>query len=446
VLRDLAVCHGLLGDWQNAMFWSEQSHLMKRRIRAIKPVPVAATTVLDPRPVTVAKPGTAKPGTAKPGLGTAKPDTVTSIDERADQEQEPVDLDAQLEARAQELVAELANLPVPLHTDTAHQALPLVLPIRTMPQPFTVVKEDTIEYLPVQSTPLMWYQGTLAGQVNGLWRTPSQSLQSWQWSEGLDYVCLPAGDALTGCLVVLNGISMHVILNSNREYYRSIDGLIWQPDPSLAGKFDECGFIKTHNYPQGRVIPQRPPTPPPAFVAAPPPRKVASNCWATAKTLGSPTHLVSPTAPHNSDCPVSPLHVMLEADNISRPLPLSLPSLSDTHAPGSAQLTPKATDATPLLTPSCPAPPISPHVRTPHLLPPLLFTSASAPSGLGTSTPPHHTPSAVDTTWSRSPSHQTPSRRTDPSALVRYAVTETRLVLRLTCHSSSSCASSLFPF
>jgi hypothetical protein len=105
----------------------------------------------------------------------------------------------------------------------------------------------------------------------------------------------------------LNGIHMHVILNSNREYYRTTDGLHWQPDPSLAGKFDKGGFIKTNNYPDGRVIPQRPPTPPPAYVA-PPLKKTVPNCWATAKTLGSPTKTASPIATHTTHAPVSPVH------------------------------------------------------------------------------------------------------------------------------------------
>jgi hypothetical protein len=215
VQRDLAVSHGMLGDWQNATFWSQQSHALKRRILATKPALVVAATVAVPEPQTEAKSGTAKPGIAKPGTAkpvTAKPGTAEhgitkpGTAHQAKGGTDPlIDEGSDPQPSGQESVdsAELANLPVPLHTDTAHQALPLALPIRTMPQPYTVVIEDVIEYLPTQSTPLMWYQGTLGGQSNGLWRTPSQSLQSWEWSEGMDYVAMPVGDALTGCLVVL---------------------------------------------------------------------------------------------------------------------------------------------------------------------------------------------------------------------------------------------------
>jgi len=95
----------------------------------------------------------------------------------------------------------------------------------------------------VVAAPGWWYQGTVNRITVGLTKQAA----------GNDFVTAPNGGAITGCVVVLNGAPMHVVMNSVRGYYCSTDGASWYQCQQYAGEFD-AGFVKTRNYPNGVAI------------------------------------------------------------------------------------------------------------------------------------------------------------------------------------------------
>jgi hypothetical protein len=175
------------------------------------------------------KPGTpaTKPGTpaVKPGLGVKKPGTpaVGGGASGASQAASP---------RVVDPLEDLKALPPLPQIETGP---PIALPIAFMPIPFTVVEIPVIQHLDGVSTMDFFLLRELHGKAVGITRSPSVTSQT-----GMDYSCVPAGDAMTGCFVsykrsefvrvslhecaYVSSISLSTVQDVKRE--RLIDGCI----------------------------------------------------------------------------------------------------------------------------------------------------------------------------------------------------------------------------
>jgi hypothetical protein len=139
------------------------------------------------------KPGTpaVKPGTpaVKPGLGVKKPGTPAVVGGGTTESATP----SQAVSPRVDPLEDLKTLPPLPQIETGP---PIALPIAVMPIPFTVVEIPVIEYLDAVSTMEFFLFRELHGKAVGITRSPSVTSQT-----GMDFSCLPAGDALTGCFV-----------------------------------------------------------------------------------------------------------------------------------------------------------------------------------------------------------------------------------------------------
>jgi hypothetical protein len=82
-----------------------------------------------------------------------------------------------------------------------------------------------------------WYKDIINGSTVGLTTT----------SDGGQYVTAPAGQAITGAIVVINGIKTNLVLTSNGKYNCCSDGVLWRECASFRGQYDSS-FVRTGAY------------------------------------------------------------------------------------------------------------------------------------------------------------------------------------------------------
>ncbi len=82
-----------------------------------------------------------------------------------------------------------------------------------------------------------WYSGKINGRLVGLLRTPTAK----------GYGTVPAGEAITGAIMNVDGVATHVVKNSAGDYWCTTNGENWGKCDQHRGQVD-LTFVKTDKY------------------------------------------------------------------------------------------------------------------------------------------------------------------------------------------------------
>jgi hypothetical protein len=83
-----------------------------------------------------------------------------------------------------------------------------------------------------------WYQGTVNGKQVGLLKQPSHA----------QYVTVPAGGAVTGCVVKIDGKWTHVVLAFDGSLWCTQDAAAWRRCPEFLGLLSPSFFLFSNPY------------------------------------------------------------------------------------------------------------------------------------------------------------------------------------------------------